>query len=179
MGMNAWKPRGDGTWIAEVGDGAETLAKDARISFKDAYRLMEEQGYPTYVDSKDGVKKSAVDPGDIVDVNSKEINDQKIELANTKSEIASNSKKIDRNDFLKDSLKKEGDRKMMERNAAFDTSKEAAGDGSNHAGSRLFYGLLAGKKESQAKKDYKEAKKMESQSDSLKKVNKKLKERIR
>jgi RHS repeat-associated protein len=68
-GMNAWKPGAiEGTWVAEPGDGAETLAQDAGISRAKAYRLMDEQGYGTYVD-KDGVTKSAVDPGDLVTLN--------------------------------------------------------------------------------------------------------------
>ena len=66
--MNAWKPGEiEGTWVAEPGDGAETLAQDAGISRAQAYRLMDEQGYGTYVD-KDGVTKSAVDPGDVLTI---------------------------------------------------------------------------------------------------------------
>jgi len=68
-----WKHNGDGTWTAEKGDGAETLAQDAGISKEKAYKIMDEQGHGTYVDKKDGVTKSAVDPGDVVDVNSKEV----------------------------------------------------------------------------------------------------------
>jgi len=66
-GMNAWKP-GDieGTWIAQPGDGAESLAKDAGISRAEAYRVMDEQGHGTYVDRADGVTKSKVDPGNVV-----------------------------------------------------------------------------------------------------------------
>ena len=71
-GENAWEPNGDGTWTAEAGDGAETLAQDAGISKEKAYAIMEEQGYGTYVDKNDGITKSAVDPGDVVDVNSQE-----------------------------------------------------------------------------------------------------------
>ncbi len=60
-----WVEDGDGNWIAQEGDGAETLAQDAGISKEEAYRVMEEQGYGTYTDG-DGVIKSAVDPGDVV-----------------------------------------------------------------------------------------------------------------
>jgi hypothetical protein len=67
--MNAWKPGAiEGTWIAQPGDGAESLAKDAGISRAEAYRVMDEQGHGTYVDRADGVTKSKVDPGDIVKV---------------------------------------------------------------------------------------------------------------
>ena len=66
-GLGPWQLDGNGGWIAEKGDGAETLAQDAGISRAQAYKKMEEQGYGTYVD-KDGVTKSAVDPGDVVQV---------------------------------------------------------------------------------------------------------------
>jgi len=64
-GMNAWKPGEiEGTWIAEPGDGAERLAKDAGTSRAKAYQVMDEHGYGTYIEN--GVTKSAVDPGDVV-----------------------------------------------------------------------------------------------------------------
>jgi len=66
-----WINNGDGTWTAEAGDGAETLAKDANITKKRAYEIMEEQGMGTYED-KDGVVKSAVDEGDSVFVGNKD-----------------------------------------------------------------------------------------------------------
>ncbi|TKG87654.1 hypothetical protein EYV94_28095 [Puteibacter caeruleilacunae] len=178
MGMNAWQPNGDGTWTAEKGDGAETLAQDAGISREKAYRIMAEQGYGTYVDKNDGITKSAIDPGEVTDVNSEEIANKKREIANVKSEIISNNKKIERNNFKKDSLKKEGNVKMQQRDAAFNTAKEAFGDGPNQAGSRFFYGILSGKREGQSRKDLRDAKKLEKKNDSLRYVNKKLKEKI-
>jgi RHS repeat-associated protein len=59
-----WKPDGNGGYIAEPGDGAETLARDANISRLRAYSLMEEQGFGTYSDN--GVLKSNISPGDKV-----------------------------------------------------------------------------------------------------------------
>ena len=64
-----WVEDGDGNWIAQEGDGAETLAKDAGISLEEAYSVMDEQGYGTYTDD-DGVTKSAVYPGDVVSLGS-------------------------------------------------------------------------------------------------------------
>jgi len=64
-GSNAWKPLGNGLWEAEEGDGAYTLAEDAQITVKKAKEILAEQGKGTYVDV-DGVEKSAVDPGDVV-----------------------------------------------------------------------------------------------------------------
>ncbi|QTE21052.1 RHS repeat-associated core domain-containing protein [Polaribacter cellanae] len=62
-----WIPDGNGGFIAEKGDGAETLAQDTGISRKKAYSLMESQGYGTYVDS-DGVTKSRINPNQVVQV---------------------------------------------------------------------------------------------------------------
>jgi len=66
-GQLDWKPDGNGGYIAEPGDGAETLARDANISRLRAYSLMEEQGFGTYSDN--GVIKSNISPGDRVKVN--------------------------------------------------------------------------------------------------------------
>jgi hypothetical protein len=61
-----WIENGDGTWTAEKGDGAETLAQDAGISKERAYEIMNQQGHGTYTDPQDGILKSAVDPGEVV-----------------------------------------------------------------------------------------------------------------
>ena len=68
-----WIDNGDGTWTAEKGDGAETLAQDAGIEKDKAYDLMDAQGHGTYTDPDDGVLKSAVDPGEIVKVSGEEV----------------------------------------------------------------------------------------------------------
>ncbi len=62
-----------GTYTAEVGDSASTLAKDAGISVERAKEIMantyksnsEGNNMGTYIDS-DGVEKSKVDVGDTV-----------------------------------------------------------------------------------------------------------------
>ncbi|GAB5566108.1 MAG: hypothetical protein Wins2KO_31710 [Winogradskyella sp.] len=69
-----WINNGDGSWTAQAGDSASTLARDAGISFERAKEIMANTAKSnsslgnmgTYVDPKDGVEKSAVDPGDIV-----------------------------------------------------------------------------------------------------------------
>ncbi|WP_299361229.1 RHS repeat-associated core domain-containing protein [Winogradskyella sp.] len=74
LGMGPWIPNGDGTWTAEAGDSASTLSRDAGISFERAKEIMASTpkensslgNMGTYIDTKDGVEKSAVDPGDIV-----------------------------------------------------------------------------------------------------------------
>ena len=71
-----WKNNGDGTFTAEAGDGAETLARDAGISKERAYEVLANTKnvssslgtMGTYEDKNDGVIKSAVDEGDIVTI---------------------------------------------------------------------------------------------------------------
>ena len=69
-----WIDNKDGTWTAEAGDSASTLAEDANISFEKAKEIMANTkksnsslgNMGTYIDPKDGVEKSAVDEGDVV-----------------------------------------------------------------------------------------------------------------
>lgn len=76
LGMGPdWINNGDGTWTAEAGDSASTLATQAGISFEKAKEIMANtpkdnpQGnMGTYIDKNDGIEKSAVDPGDVVRV---------------------------------------------------------------------------------------------------------------
>ena len=68
-----WEPKGDGTWTAEAGDSASTLATDAGISFDKAKEILANTpkdnslgNMGTYEDKNDGIVKSAVDEGDVV-----------------------------------------------------------------------------------------------------------------
>ncbi|MDH7448456.1 RHS repeat domain-containing protein [Aquimarina sp. 2201CG14-23] len=71
-----WINNGDGTYTAEAGDSASTLARDAGISFERAKEIMANTPNEssslgtmgTYVDTNDGVEKSAVDEGDVVTI---------------------------------------------------------------------------------------------------------------
>ncbi|MEP5338484.1 MAG: RHS repeat-associated core domain-containing protein [Algibacter sp.] len=65
-GSPFWIDNGDGTWTAEAGDSAWTLAEDAGISYDQALDIMASQGYGTYVGG--GILKSDVDPGHLVKV---------------------------------------------------------------------------------------------------------------
>jgi RHS repeat-associated protein len=129
---NDWKKNGDGTYTAQDGDSASTLATDAGISEKEAYKLMDDQGMGTYVDKKDGVTKSNVHEGNIVDVNSTEVKaeetrvedrQQTLEKAvETKNEVAKNTDKLD-------SLKGRSKNLNRQLKAALDThSGWASGD---------------------------------------------------
>src|SRR5690554_2142795 len=62
-----WKDNGDGTYTAESGDSAATLAKDAGISHERANEIVQAQLGDNNVGS-DGVEKSNVEVGDIVEV---------------------------------------------------------------------------------------------------------------
>ncbi len=61
-----WIDNGDGTWTAEAGDHAGTLAEDAGITYDQANAIIQAQ----YGDNRteNGVEYSNVDPGDVVDV---------------------------------------------------------------------------------------------------------------
>ena len=65
-GMAPWKPNGDGTYTAQAGDSAATLAEDAGISFEEANAIVQDQLGENYVDPSDGVEKSDVEVGDVV-----------------------------------------------------------------------------------------------------------------
>jgi len=62
-----WINNGDGTFTAEAGDSAATLATDAGISFEDANNLVEAQHGDNYIGA-DGGEKSNIDEGDKVRV---------------------------------------------------------------------------------------------------------------
>ena len=56
-GEEAWEPDGKGGWIAQQGDNAWTLHKDAGISYEKAKDLMKEQGFVfTHDDQKVNVQ---------------------------------------------------------------------------------------------------------------------------
>jgi RHS repeat-associated protein len=51
-GLSDWEPDGNGGWVAEKGDNAWTLHKDANISYDKAKSLMKEQGFEFSNDDK-------------------------------------------------------------------------------------------------------------------------------
>ena len=63
-GEEAWEPDGKGGWIAQKGDNAWTLHRDAGISFEKAIKLMKAQGF-VFTDNDQKVK---VQVGDRVQV---------------------------------------------------------------------------------------------------------------
>nr|WP_163325474.1 DUF6443 domain-containing protein [Draconibacterium mangrovi] len=178
-GENPWEPNGDGTWTAEKGDGAVTLSQDAGISQEKAYAIMAEQGYGTYVDKNDGIIKSAVDVGDVVDVNSKEIATAQKEIAEAKSDLAKNVAKIESNTRKIDSLNKVADFDMELSKSALEVQKSAGTDGPGAASTRWGLGVLSNKSKRAAEKNYDKAESLSNKNDSLQKVNNTLKKIIK
>jgi RHS repeat-associated protein len=67
-GGEDWIDNGDGTYTAQAGDSAASLARDAGISDERANMLVENQLGANYI-GKDGELKSNVNIGDVVDIN--------------------------------------------------------------------------------------------------------------
>ena len=112
-GENAWEPNGDGTWTAQKGDGAWSLAKDAGITFKEAKKILANTkkdnslgNMGTYIDPVDRVEKSAVDEGDVVDVNSKDVVEEK-KTTNTLTEIIKNNNLLEKTSQREDKALKQ------------------------------------------------------------------------
>ncbi|MBW2962954.1 SpvB/TcaC N-terminal domain-containing protein [Mesonia aestuariivivens] len=61
-----WVDNGDGTWTAEAGDSAYSLAKDAGISMEEANSIVESQLGDNYIRESDGMLMSDVEIGDNV-----------------------------------------------------------------------------------------------------------------
>jgi len=67
MAPEDWRNNGDGTYTAEAGDSAGTLARDAGISYRDANNLVQSQRGDNYTGA-DGGEKSNVHVGQSVRV---------------------------------------------------------------------------------------------------------------
>lgn len=59
-----WIDNGDGSYTAQPGDGAWTLARDAHIPYEQALAILESQNKGTYIE--DGILKSKVIVNDII-----------------------------------------------------------------------------------------------------------------
>jgi len=107
MGLSAenpdWIDNGDGTYTAEDGDSAYSLAKDAYISLEEADKIVQDQYGANYV-GVDGEMKSNVDPGDVVDVCCTEKTQIEQDKLDNISAANSNYSKIKSNEKTSDSL---------------------------------------------------------------------------
>ncbi|WP_340067111.1 RHS repeat-associated core domain-containing protein, partial [Ascidiimonas aurantiaca] len=86
-----WINNGDGTWTAEAGDSAATLAKDAGISTEEANKIVESQLGENYIRESDGMLMSDVEVGDVVNIDAPTVDSDKSSVA-TSETIQDNSK---------------------------------------------------------------------------------------
>ena len=93
-----WVDNGDGTFTAEKGDSAATLAKDANISNEKANEIVENQLGPNYT-GEDGGLKSDVEVGDVVTVP-----EQAEAIVQNEKEISSLKSENLKNESLKDDI---------------------------------------------------------------------------
>jgi|SRR5690554_8191805 len=172
-----WKDNGDGTYTAEAGDSAATLARDAGITFDQANEIVQSQLGENFVDT-DGVEKSNVEVGDVVSVpeqveafcaEQQEIVEKENANAEVKREITSNEERIKDLDNKVDSLDKVIKQMINQYSPQPGIPRTTNRLQDGEAGGMLGTGIRAANKE-KAKNRYKNT------SDSLKNVNDKLKE---
>ena len=175
---NDWIDNKDGTWTAEKGDSAATLATDAGISEEKANELVQEQHGENY-EGADGEMKSDIDKDDIVDVNSKEIKAEKVEKAEKKKqeEIKTtqndkSSKSINKLNDKIDSLSKEitkSHKRMENYNAMNDFARKYEKGDPGGPGLNMGYSMSASRNESDSVKNVNKRTKIKKKRDSIKK----------
>ena len=171
-----WINNGDGTWTAEAGDSAATLATDAGISFEQANALVQDQLGANYMDN--GIEKSNVEVGDIVAIpeqveafcaQQQEIAQQ----ADIKAEVNKNEQEIAKTEKTIDSLKDEIKESYRQEEMIIESHKPMQGDPDK--GLRLVISYKTTKVQVKRDNDRKLLNKNQGKADSLKKVNENLK----
>ena len=168
-----WKKNGDGTYTAEKGDSAGTLAKVADISYKEANTLVQEQHGENKVDDK-GNEFSNIKEGDVV-----AIPEQVACIAYEKAETEAKEKKNEeyRNEISKNKTKIISINKLLDRlQDNYDNSTDAIrgkydGLGDRNPGNMIIH--IINQKKVQRKEH-----KLYDKKDSLKKVNNTLQKAI-
>lgn len=151
-----WINNGDGTYTAEAGDSAATLAEDADISLDRANEIVEGQLGENYV-GEDGELKSDVEVGDVVGIPEEqqaiagqeaavaaEISEIETQIEQNNNELSSEKKELKTRDSLneRDALSlKVYDETMVSGVKGPDRSMED-GSGAAHIGQSMFYGWL-------------------------------------
>jgi RHS repeat-associated protein len=139
---NDWKKNGDGTYTAQKGDSAVTLAQDANISPKKANEIIETQLGPNYKRKSDGMLMSDVEVGDVVAVpeqvdKSKEIQKLEKSIDKDKSLIKQNKNEIVK---LKDTKKQiDDDHKLNVEVGAYEAQQGDDGKGLKFAKTIIEY----------------------------------------
>ena len=103
-----WIDNGDGTYTAEAGDSANSLAQDADITLEEADKIVQEQYGPNYM-GEDGEMKSNVDPGDVVDVCCNEKTQVEQNELDRKGDLKNKNEKLQSSIAVKDKFEKELD----------------------------------------------------------------------
>ncbi len=184
-----WINNGDGTYTAEAGDSASTLATDAGISFERAKEIMANTpkensslgNMGTYVDT-DGVEKSAVDEGDIVAVPEQveAIAKTEQEVTNLQESMDSDVATIDKNNKDLDSIENSRDetKNKMELHDKAGLGRSEPGD--PKIGITIWSTKKQTEREFKVRKDNANMKKLDNTNDSLKKeANRKKSEIIK
>jgi hypothetical protein len=154
-GRGVWRPDGKGNWVAEDGDSAATLARDAGISEDRANKLVQGK-YGKNYKGDDGEMKSNIDAGATIAIpeqveafekNEAEIADIDNQITETNSEIKVETKELKKMDSLnevKDSNLKLYDKLMVSGVKASDRSSKD-GSGAAHIAQTQFHNSLVKK----------------------------------
>ncbi len=179
-----WINNGDGTYTAEAGDSASTLADDAGITFDEANELVQDQLGENYIDPTDGIEQSDVEVGDSVTIpEEKESIEQKNELnewnnevvKEIETEVSNNEASIDKNNKDVDSISSEKDKLETQIRLSEEINENMPDfPDEPRGGLGLGVALKNGLKELKIRKMNKNIKKIKNKTDSLKKVNKTL-----
>ena len=173
---NDWIDNGDGTYTAEAGDSASTLADDAGISLEKADEIVQDQLGKNYIGSDGGVK-SDVEVGDVVGVPSQveAIEKTEQEVDSLDASIETNITTIEENDKNLDSIKNSRDatKKRMEHHEVFGAVKSFPGD--PKIGLTIHSVYSQTKRELKIRKDDNNINNLNKTNDSLyKEINKKV-----
>ena len=173
-----WINNGDGTWTAEAGDSAVTLAEDAGITPEEANKIVEDQLGPNYI-GEDGELKSDVEVGDVVAVPEQveEIAKTEQEVDNLQQEINTNEATIAENNKESDSLENVNER--VQQNIDITNEIGYKSDWDDPTGGVWLGTLITQtRREFEVKSNKKSIQKNNATNDSLKKENNKKKAEI-
>ncbi|MBP2834253.1 RHS repeat-associated core domain-containing protein, partial [Aquimarina sp. U1-2] len=182
-----WINNGDGTYTAEAGDSAATLAEDAGISLEEADQIVQSQLGKNY-EGEDGEMKSDVEIGDIVAVPEQveafeneraAAAENEIAVEGLQDEIVTNESSIAKNNKDADSLTKVANREQEKYDLSLEMGlhKPAFPDEPS-GGIAIGTTIVQARREAKIKKTRKQISKLNRTTDSLKKENQKKKKEI-
>ena len=173
-----WINNGDGTYTAEAGDSAVSLAEDAGITLERANEIVESQLGENYI-GDDGELKSDVEVGDIIAVPEEQAtiaeNEQAVD--NLQQEVDTNEASIAKNNKESDSLENANESIQKRIDVTNEVGYKSDWDDPT-GGVWLGTTILQTKREFEVKANKKSVQKKKSTNDSLKKENNKKKREI-